>query len=59
MREHWLAFVRDGAPGPDWPAFALDERAVRVFHPAGDRTEHDPSRTRRLAWAGRDVLPRS
>ena len=28
-----------------------------VLDPAGDRIEHDPARVRRLAWAGRDVMP--
>ena len=58
LRSHWLAFVRDGSPQPDWPAFTLPERATRIFDPAGNRTEHDPERDRRQAWAGRDVLPR-
>lgn len=59
MREHWVGFVRDGRPGPGWPAFELPERAVLVFDPKGDRVERDPSAARRVAWADRDVMPRS
>lgn len=59
LRQHWVAFVRDGAPGPDWPAFELEERAVHVFDRTGDRNERDPDQARRLAWADRDVMPRS
>lgn len=62
MRRHWVDFVRDGHPGPDWPAYEVDDtagsRAVLVFDPAGDRVELDPSAPRRRAWAGRDVMPR-
>ena len=59
MRQHWVSFVRDGAPGAGWPAFELPERAVQVFDPAGDHVERDPERDRRVAWADRDVMPRS
>lgn len=59
LRGHWLAFVRDGAPGPGWPAHRLPERATQVFNPAGDHVVADPGRERREAWAGRDVLARS
>ncbi len=62
MRRHWVDFVRDGHPGPDWPPYEVGEapgsRAVQVFDPAGDRVELDPSAARRPAWAGRDVMPR-
>lgn len=59
MRQHWVDFVRDGSPGEDWPEFELDRRAVRVFDPAGDRVEQDPSGARRLAWADGEVMPRA
>jgi len=58
MRSHWTSFVRTGAPGPDWPAFTLPDRATRVFDPAGDRVALDPAGERRRAWAGQDVTPR-
>jgi para-nitrobenzyl esterase len=62
MKDHWTAFVRDGAPGPGWPAFALaaptqDSRATMIFTPDGDRVEDDPH-PRREVWRGIDVMPR-
>jgi para-nitrobenzyl esterase len=59
MRRRWLAFVRDGDPGPDWPPFDLPERRTLVLDPAGDRVLDDPAAPRRRAWAGRDVMPRA
>jgi para-nitrobenzyl esterase len=56
MRRHWVTFVRDGDPAA-WPAYTPADRAVKVLDPAGDRIERDPARVRRLAWAGRDVMP--
>ncbi|SDT28324.1 para-nitrobenzyl esterase [Friedmanniella luteola] len=58
MRRRWLAFARDLDPGPDWPAFTLDERRTLVLDPAGDHLVDDPDAERRRAWAGRDVMPR-
>jgi para-nitrobenzyl esterase len=58
LRRRWLAFVRDGDPGPDWPAFTLPERATLLLDPAGDRVQHDPGAARRTVWGGRDVMPR-
>jgi para-nitrobenzyl esterase len=55
----WLSFVRDGHPGPDWPAYEPAERRTLVLDPAGDRVEADPSGARRVAWAGADVVPRA
>jgi para-nitrobenzyl esterase len=62
MKDHWAAFVRDGAPGPEWPAFepagpTPDDRATMIFSPEGDRVEHDPH-PRREVWRGIDVMPR-
>lgn len=59
MRQHWVAFVRDGRPGADWPVHDLTHRHTRIFDPRGDRTEADPERPRRLAWAGEDIMPRA
>jgi len=58
LRRRWLAFVRDGDPGPDWPAFTLPARRTLVLDAAGDRLVDDPAGPRRGVWAGRDVLPR-
>jgi para-nitrobenzyl esterase len=57
LKDHWTAFVRDGRPGPDWPAFELPGRASRIFAPEGDRVEADPN-PRREDWRGIDVMPR-
>ena len=57
MREHWTAFVRDGAPGTTWPAFELPGRATTIFAPGGDRVETDPNQHREV-WRGIDVMPR-
>jgi para-nitrobenzyl esterase len=59
VRRRWLAFARNLHPGFDWPAFTLPERATLVLDSAGDHVEEDPDATRRRAWAGRDVMPRS
>jgi para-nitrobenzyl esterase len=59
MRRRWLAFVRDGDPGADWPPFTLPERRTLVLDPAGDHVEEDPAVVRRAVWAGRDVMPRA
>ena len=57
MQRHWLAFVRDGRPGPDWPADELAARRTLVLDPAGDHVEADLAGERREAWAGADVMP--
>lgn len=54
MRAHVAHFVRHGAPGEDWPAYAPDTRSVRIYGLA-DRLESDPEAARFAAWAGRDV----
>jgi para-nitrobenzyl esterase len=59
LRRRWLAFIRDGDPGADWPPFTLPERRTLLLDPAGDRMVDDPVATRRRAWAGRDVMPRA
>lgn len=59
LRAHWLGFVRDGRPGPQWPAYSATARSTMIFDPAGDRVEADPWGDRRLVWAGRDVMARS
>jgi para-nitrobenzyl esterase len=56
MRSHWIAFVRDGRPGADWPAFDADRHMTLVFNKR-DQLVGDPDRERRLAWAGQDTGP--
>ncbi|SIR67175.1 carboxylesterase/lipase family protein [Williamsia sterculiae] len=46
----WVRFARGAGAGPDWPAYRVPERAVRVF----DRrsyVERDPHGDRREAWS--------
>jgi para-nitrobenzyl esterase len=57
MKDHWIAFVRDRAPGPGWPAFTAPEHPTMIFSPDGDHVENDPNR-RREVWRGIDVMPR-
>lgn len=51
MQNHWLAFIRHGAPKEDWPEYLLPERATKVFNIV-DTIENDPRAERRTAWAG-------
>jgi len=55
MRRHWLAFIRDGAPLPDWPRYESPTRNVKVLDRC-DRIIQDPEKDRRRVWSGRDVL---
>lgn len=56
MRSHWIAFVRDGRPGNDWPPFEPSRRATMVFN-RHDQVLDDPQRDRRVVWAGQDSAP--
>jgi para-nitrobenzyl esterase len=49
MQDHWLAFIRSGAPG--WPAYDTVDRPTKIFAKA-DRVISDPARERRRAWSG-------
>ncbi|MGW9629667.1 carboxylesterase/lipase family protein [Agromyces sp. NPDC055520] len=49
MRQHWLAFVETGAPGPLWPRYDEQTRSTLVID-ASDRVESDPRSERRRAW---------
>ncbi|MEX6508990.1 carboxylesterase/lipase family protein [Jiella sp. M17.18] len=53
MRRHWLAFVRDGRPGPDWPAYDTQTRQTMVFGEE-DHVAADPDAVFRIAWQGVD-----
>ncbi|MBC8129152.1 MAG: carboxylesterase/lipase family protein [Rhizobiaceae bacterium] len=53
MRDHWVAFVRDGRPGPAWPLYRPDARRTMILG-VKDRVADDPEATRRLAFAGVD-----
>jgi para-nitrobenzyl esterase len=51
MQRHWASFVRDGAPGADWPRYSPADRATMVF--ADDAAVvHDPAGADRRAWDG-------
>ncbi len=56
MRQHWVAFVRDGRPGDNWPAFESSRRATLVFN-RRDQVHDDPQREHRVVWAGQDTAP--
>jgi para-nitrobenzyl esterase len=56
MRDHVASFVRHGRAGEDWPAYAGQDRSVRVFNLA-DSVEGNPQAARLAAWAGSDVSP--
>ncbi|MFE7743231.1 carboxylesterase/lipase family protein [Nocardia sp. NPDC057455] len=51
FQDNWLAFARTGAPLPSWPAYTEARRSTLIIdYPT--RVEHDPDRTKRLAWQG-------
>jgi para-nitrobenzyl esterase len=54
MRKAWIAFVRTGVPGEDWPVFEADRYATKLFN-LEDSSVDDPEREHRLAWEGRDI----
>ncbi|MDZ4268683.1 MAG: carboxylesterase/lipase family protein [Mycobacterium sp.] len=49
VQRRWLNFAENGAPGPDWPQYRRDRRAVLVLD-RRRRVEHDPHAERRMAW---------
>jgi para-nitrobenzyl esterase len=51
VQKRWLAFADHGVPGPDWPRYTADERAVLVLD-RRRRLEFDPGSERRRAWEG-------
>jgi para-nitrobenzyl esterase len=56
MRADIAHFVRHGRPLADWPAYAADDRKVRIYG-LSDSLVADPEAERFAAWAGRDVSP--
>lgn len=54
IRRRWIAFIRDGDPGADWPAYAAPDRTTLLLDRT-DRLAHDPDGLRRSAWDGRDA----
>ncbi|MCJ8156119.1 carboxylesterase/lipase family protein [Sphingomonas sp. LaA6.9] len=56
MTGHYAHFVRHGAPGAGWPAYAPERRPVMIFN-FEDRIEADPEAARFAAWGGRDAGP--
>ncbi|WP_424217120.1 carboxylesterase/lipase family protein (plasmid) [Streptomyces sp. BI20] len=45
----WVAFVRDGAPGPDWPAYSAEGRETRLWDETVT-TPSDPLGAIRAVW---------
>lgn len=50
LQDAWVAFARTGDPGPDWPRYDLERRAVREFGATVGVLE-DPDAARREFWA--------
>ena len=57
MIAHWAHFANDGRASDDWPAYAADDRWVRLFD-LEDGLVANPDATRFAAWAGADVAAR-
>lgn len=55
MQDHWIAFCRTGAPGPDWPPNRSPDLATKVFD-LEDGVLADPERERRIVWDGLDIV---
>ena len=54
MRSRWIAFVREGDPGSEWPPYVVPQRPTLIMDRT-DRVEQDPDRARREAWDGQDI----
>jgi para-nitrobenzyl esterase len=51
VQKRWLAFADHGVPGPDWPQYTREERAVLLLD-RRRRVVFDPNAQRRQAWEG-------
>lgn len=56
MQAAWIAFVRDGDPGTDWPRLSQPRLPTRIFN-LESRVVDNPWGPRRAAWAGQDASP--
>jgi para-nitrobenzyl esterase len=57
IREHWVAFVRDGDPGENWRPFDEESRQIMLFDFASTLA-NDPLENSRSAWNGVNITPR-
>lgn len=57
LREHWVAFVRDGDPGESWRPFDEEHRQIMLFDFESTLT-NDPLENSRSAWMGVNITPR-
>lgn len=57
IREHWVAFVRDGEPGESWHPFDEESREIMLFD-FDSTLANDPLKKSRAAWKGVDITPR-
>lgn len=57
IREHWVAFVRDGEPGESWHPFDEESREIMLFD-FESTLANDPLKKSRAAWKGVDITPR-
>lgn len=49
MRQSWLSFAREGAPGESWPRYTTRRRRTLIIDRV-DRIEEDPRSEKRRAW---------
>lgn len=57
IREHWVAFVRDGEPGESWRPFDEARRQIMLFDFESTLAK-DPLKNSRSAWNGVNITPR-
>lgn len=57
IREHWVAFVRDGDPGESWRPFDEERRQIMLFD-FESTLANDPLENSRSAWNGVNITPR-
>ncbi|WP_433654489.1 carboxylesterase family protein [Nocardia sp. CA-128927] len=56
MHAAWVGFVKDNAPGANWPRYTLDKRQTMIWSNQG-RVESDPFAPQRQIWAPLYCLP--
>lgn len=57
IRQHWVAFVRDGDPGEQWQPFDEERREVMLFN-LDSSLAQDPLGHSRSAWTDINITPR-
>lgn len=54
LQSRWLAFVKNGEPGENWPRYRPEDRQTLLLNHQ-ERVESDPWPGRRRFWAGFDI----